>query len=62
MALRARFDTTSLARARIAGREERIGHWLTEWRMMNRARWRAVRWEASEETREPRAGTEFLSM
>jgi tetratricopeptide (TPR) repeat protein len=32
------------------GREERIGHWLTEWSRSELGSWRAVRWEAAEET------------
>jgi tetratricopeptide (TPR) repeat protein/peroxiredoxin len=40
-----------------AGREERIGHWLTEWTRDEAKGWRALRWTATEEsvsrTREP---------
>jgi Flp pilus assembly protein TadD/peroxiredoxin len=32
------------------GREERVGHWLTEWSRDESRGWRAVRWEATEET------------
>jgi Flp pilus assembly protein TadD/peroxiredoxin len=39
------------------GREERVGHWLTQWSRDAANRWRALRWEATEEilsrTREP---------
>ena len=31
-------------------REERIGKWNTEWRRDERSTWRAVKWEATEET------------
>src|SRR6266851_4639817 len=33
-----------------AGREERIGHWLTRWSHDELGGWRAVKWQASEET------------
>ena len=33
-----------------AGREERVGLWRTEWSRAGSSEWRAVRWEATEET------------
>jgi Flp pilus assembly protein TadD/peroxiredoxin len=33
-----------------AGREERIGHWTTEWSRDERSGWRLRKWQASEET------------
>jgi tetratricopeptide (TPR) repeat protein len=33
-----------------AGREERVGLWRTEWSRDDSSEWRAVRWEATEET------------
>jgi tetratricopeptide (TPR) repeat protein len=32
-----------------AGREQRIGHWLTQWSRDEANGWRAIRWEATEE-------------
>jgi tetratricopeptide (TPR) repeat protein len=32
------------------GREERVGHWLTEWSRDEANGWRALRWQATEET------------
>jgi tetratricopeptide (TPR) repeat protein len=32
------------------GREERVGHWLTQWTRDEANAWRVLRWEASEET------------
>src|SRR5260370_34495740 len=32
------------------GREERVGHWLTRWSREESGGWRAVKWQASEET------------
>jgi Flp pilus assembly protein TadD/peroxiredoxin len=32
------------------GRQERVGHWLTEWSRDEASGWRAVRWQATEET------------
>src|SRR5258708_33827416 len=32
------------------GREERVGHWLTRWMRNESGAWRAVKWQASEET------------
>ena len=33
-----------------AGREQRVGHWLTHWSRDEANGWRAIRWEATEET------------
>ena len=33
-----------------SGREERIGHWLTQWTRDESSGWRVLRWEATEET------------
>jgi Flp pilus assembly protein TadD/peroxiredoxin len=44
-----------------AGREQRIGHWLTHWRQEGGG-WRAVRWEASEETVSRVAGPAFVDV
>ncbi|MGC1416910.1 MAG: FG-GAP-like repeat-containing protein [Candidatus Acidiferrum sp.] len=32
------------------GREQRVGHWLTQWSRDEANGWRAIRWEATEET------------
>ena len=33
-----------------AGREQRVGHWLTRWSRSEAQGWRALRWQATEET------------
>ena len=45
-----------------AGREERLGYWLTHWRRESRGGWRALRWEASEETVSRVAGPGFVDV
>jgi Flp pilus assembly protein TadD/peroxiredoxin len=44
------------------GREERIGHWLTQWKKDDSSGWLAVRWEASGETVSRAAGPIFLDV
>jgi len=43
-------------------REERIGHWLTQWKRHDGGGWRAMRWEASEETVSRAAGPVFVDV
>lgn len=45
-----------------AGREERIGYWLTHWKQEGGGKWRALRWEASEETITRVAGPAFVDV
>src|SRR5205814_125916 len=45
-----------------AGREERLGYWLTHWRRESSGGWRALGWEASEETVSRVAGPGFVDV
>ncbi|MFL6307001.1 MAG: FG-GAP-like repeat-containing protein [Candidatus Sulfotelmatobacter sp.] len=44
------------------GREERVGTWRTEWSRNASGEWRAVRWEAGEETVSHATGPAFLDV
>ncbi len=45
-----------------AGREQRVGHWLTHWKHEGGDEWQAVRWQASEETVSRVAGPTFVDV
>jgi Flp pilus assembly protein TadD/peroxiredoxin len=44
------------------GREERIGHWLTQWTRDESNAWRVLRWEAREETLSRARETVFIDI
>jgi Flp pilus assembly protein TadD/peroxiredoxin len=44
------------------GREERIGHWLTQWARDKSNAWRVLRWEATEETLSRARGPVFIDI
>src|SRR5204862_2057705 len=45
-----------------SGREERVGHWRTQWIRDGSNAWRAVRWEATEETVSRTRGSIFIDI
>ena len=45
-----------------AGREERVGHWRTQWARDGSNQWRAFRWEATEETVSRTRGPIFIDV
>jgi len=62
MTVRARIRYDIVGTRADVGREQRIGYWLTHWRGENGGDWRAVRWEASEETVGRVAGPAFVDV